>query len=204
MWTIDRDPITVGGMSFSGIRLRALVSRFAAQVDSSGGPDACWPWLASLNCRGYGRFHAGGVAGRNLLAHRVAFELAIAPLRANACHRCDFRPCCNPRHLFDGTQLDNIRDAQSKGRIASGDLHGMRLHPESRARGEAHHAAKLTADDVIAARLSAASGETFTSIADRLGVSRTTISEIANGGKWQHIGGPRTRGKGRSRIVLSI
>jgi hypothetical protein len=31
-------------------------------------------------------------------------------------HRCDNRLCCNPAHLFVGTQRENIRDMMAKGR----------------------------------------------------------------------------------------
>ena len=32
------------------------------------------------------------------------------------CHKCDRPPCCNPDHLFVGTQLDNVADMLAKGR----------------------------------------------------------------------------------------
>lgn len=84
-------------------------SRFWSRVDSSGGPDACWPWQGELNDNGYGRLRFGG---KMEVAHRVAYELthgAIPAVRF-VCHSCDNPPCCNPAHLWVGTAIDNLRD----------------------------------------------------------------------------------------------
>ena len=37
----------------------------------------------------------------------------------NICHKCDNPGCVNPRHLFMGTQRDNITDAIKKKRIGN-------------------------------------------------------------------------------------
>jgi DNA invertase Pin-like site-specific DNA recombinase len=42
-------------------------------------------------------------------------------------HRCDVRACCNPHHLFIGTQQDNIRDAAEKGRLSGSRRRPMGL-----------------------------------------------------------------------------
>lgn len=70
--------------------------------------------------------------------HRAAWRIARFAIPEGMCvlHHCDNRLCCNPNHLFLGTHSDNSRDMVAKGRQASGDRNGGRLHPESRARGD--------------------------------------------------------------------
>lgn len=108
---------------------------FWARVDQSGGHDACWPWTGSLDRKGYGRPYAKDWPRRT---HRVAWMLTNGPIPEgmSICHHCDNPPCCNPAHLFCGSNLDNIADRVAKGRSATGDRSGARVHPERLARGE--------------------------------------------------------------------
>jgi hypothetical protein len=98
----------------------------------------CWVWTGAVAVYGIFRDRTG----RRRVAHRVAWELESAqpiPVGILVCHHCDNPRCVNPAHLFLGTNADNMRDCKSKGRIASGDRHGARLHPESLPRGDDHH-----------------------------------------------------------------
>lgn len=95
-----------------------FLARFWSKVDRSGGPDACWPWLASKRSSGYGQIALGGtVVG----AHRVAWEIANGPVPdgLSVCHNCPDRDdpsCVNPAHLWLGTQKENVADTIDKGR----------------------------------------------------------------------------------------
>lgn len=130
-----------------------------ARVDRSGGQDACWPWTGALNNHGYGVFE---LAGKFHLAHRVAYEQVHGPLGGLcALHRCDNRPCCNPRHLFAGTRGDNIKDCIAKGR-----------HRQSYGR------LKLTDDQVREIRTTPG---THVEAARRYGVHPTLICRIRSG-----------------------
>ncbi len=117
----------------------AIAARFWPKVDRSG--PACWPWIGARNPGGYGNF---GIGYRTHRASRVAYELTFGPIPAGmfVCHSCDNPPCCNPEHLFLGTNADNLRDMATKGRAtggkATGDRNGMRTHPESVRRGDEH------------------------------------------------------------------
>ncbi len=163
----------------------------------------CWLWTRMWDKDGYGRVrHNGKQRG----AHRVAFELfrGAIPEGMCVCHRCDTPACCNPDHLFLGTSVDNVVDRVAKGRtrVASGDRHGSRTHPERMARGDRHPArlrpeylargenhrnAKLTWAQVDAIRRRLLSGATRTAIARSFLVSRSTIDNIANGKIWRTL-----------------
>lgn len=91
---------------------------FWKKVDIRSG-DACWEWKSAKNSTGYG-LHGIKIdgKGRCFLAHRVAWVLRNGQIPAGmcVCHRCDNPSCVNPAHLFLGTNLDNVRDMDSKGR----------------------------------------------------------------------------------------
>lgn len=87
----------------------SLFERFWSKVDRSGGPDACWPWLACYDPRpskGYGRF---SLRRRGLLAHRVAYELLVGPIPDGLTidHLCRTPLCVNPAHLEPVTHRVN-------------------------------------------------------------------------------------------------
>lgn len=92
------------------------IDRFQSHLDTSGGINACHPWTASRNHNGYGWFR---ISGETVLAHRwLLGYLRGAQLSGEerACHHCDNPPCCNARHLYVGTQAQNLDDACRRGR----------------------------------------------------------------------------------------
>ncbi len=97
----------------------------------------CWDWEAGIDNRGYGKFFANG---KGAIAHRIAYLLyhKVDPFPKLVCHHCDNKKCVNPHHLFLGTYQDNKDDCVKKGRQASGDRNGVRLHPECLKRGNDH------------------------------------------------------------------
>ena len=75
----------------------------------------CWVWIGAIDRGGYGKLH---FAGKLKKAHRLAYELSTGEIAAGllVLHRCDVRRCCNPAHLFLGTNVENIEDMIAKGR----------------------------------------------------------------------------------------
>ena len=175
-----------------------FTQRFWFKVDRSGGPRACWPWLAGLDTYGYGAFRLGARTEGSIGAHRLAWLLTYqGPILPGAVFRhfvCDNPPCCNPAHVYPGTHQDNMRDMVAAGRQAIGDRNSRRLYPERYPHGQRHWAAKLTPTLVLEIirlyqRGSATNG--LGRIAQRFGVSKPTIQRIVTGKTWTHLG---TRG----------
>lgn len=82
-----------------------------------GSPDACWEWTGARGRHGYGTFYLAPIRGP-VASHRIAYGLANGAIPAGllVLHRCDNPPCCNPAHLWVGTNNDNMLDMVAKGR----------------------------------------------------------------------------------------
>ena len=139
----------------------SVEERLWAKVDTSGGPEACWPWLGGCAGDGYGTMK---VNGKTVYVHRI---VARALPDQHVRHSCDNPPCCNPAHVVAGTQIANMADMVTKGRSARGEKHGR---------------AKLTVVQVIAIH---ADPRTGTAIATAYGVNHTLIYKIKRGENWK-------------------
>ena len=89
---------------------------FWSRVDKESSQWGCWIWKGPIRHDGYGSYH---YLKKTTLAHRWAYADQIGPIPEGLflCHRCDNPPCVNPSHLFVGTQADNIKDCENKGRM---------------------------------------------------------------------------------------
>ena len=94
--------------------------KFMERLDAEAGLGACWLWTGLKYSTGYGRFK---YKGKEYLAHRFAYSLfweALLTSRQVVMHTCDNPSCCNPMHLVEGTQLDNMQDKMLKKRFSNG------------------------------------------------------------------------------------
>lgn len=136
------------------------------------GEDECWLWIGGTQEDGYGRIGVGGRTNKKIAAHRLSWELRNGPIPdgLHCLHSCDNPPCVNPKHLFLGTNLENMRDRDRKGRCKATGIPG------------AH--AKLSQDQVIEIRKRL---DTQGNLARKYGVSKGAISSIWSGKNWKHL-----------------
>lgn len=91
----------------------------------------CWEWLDKGDKDGYGRYYIG----YNIKAHRYSYILKYGEFDKSlwVLHHCDNTKCVNPKHLFLGNYLDNVRDKVNKGRqfFTFGEINGMSKLKES-------------------------------------------------------------------------
>lgn len=91
--------------------------------------NGCWEFTGAVGVAGYGVLTRPFYGSR--YAHRAAYLLSLTKKerkvlaaksrRLFVCHRCDNRVCIKPKHLFLGTNQDNVKDCTNKQRHAHGE-----------------------------------------------------------------------------------
>lgn len=134
----------------------------------------CWIWTKAVNKKGYGIAWNGN---KPVFAHRLSYETynEAIPDSLLVMHTCDTPSCINPKHLVAGTDSDNAKDRENKGRGRS-------------IVGEEHHGAKLTEVDVIAIRNKFIPRVvTYKMLAEEYNVTPRTIKSIVTNQNWKHV-----------------
>lgn len=170
------------------------------KVSRVDGMSECWEWTKALvgpqDGLRYGVFRRHG---KNITAHRAAYEAFVGPIPAGAliCHKCNNPRCCNPEHLYAGTYQSNADDMMAHG-----------AYMAARPRRIKHSRAKLTEEDVAEIRhLASETDLTYVEIAARFGVDRSTVNRLALNDAWpeMHPRRPRHRNGGgrgeRNKLV---
>jgi hypothetical protein len=146
--------------------------RFWSRVDKNTA-NGCWHFTGCLDKWGYGdlRYY-----GKHIQAHRLAwFLLRGDPGKMDVLHKCNNPTCCNPDHLYLGTDKDNSDDRRRAGTITA---------------GERNHHAKITDDDVLEIRRTykrEGRRSNTSELANRYGLRRNTIHAIIGRRTWKHL-----------------
>ncbi len=142
----------------------------ANHVNYEGDDCLIWPFAKS---KGYGVINSlsgNKMVSRIMCAHRNG-PPSVKSL--HAAHTCGngHLGCCNPKHLYWATKLENEHDKIKHGTTNQGERHGN---------------AKLTDSKVRAIREFAYTCQGQT-IADLFGISKTTVYKIIRGELWGHV-----------------
>ncbi len=159
--------------------------RFHSKVAKTDDPKQCWEWTGYKCKEGYGRI--GWKSKASTLAHRAAYVIATGDNTSLlVCHRCDNPSCCNPRHLFTGTDKDNSNDRDAKGRlkIRFGSNNHAHSNPELMARGEANGNTRFTADEIRHIRKLHSGGMSFRGVGRAMQTSGTYVAQIVRREFW--------------------
>lgn len=151
------------------------MDRFWSKVNKTEG---CWEWTAGKTKDGYGIFK---VHTKNLMrSHRYAWELECGPIPKGLCvlHKCDNRKCVNPNHLFLGTNEDNVKDREQKGRGVMPDQNG-----------ENNSMAKLTEEEIKNIRFRYENENiTQKELGKIYNIDQSAVSIIINKKVWKKVG----------------
>lgn len=151
-------------------------SRFWAKVQRLS-EDDCWIWTASQDKDMYGKFRIFESGKKiDIRAHQYSWQLFSGrpvPPGIKVCHTCDHPYCVNPKHLFLGTNQDNMDDMVQKDRQAKGKLIGS---------------SKLDEVKVKEIRELYSTGNyTQQQLSDLFTVSRSVIGAIVRRDIWHHV-----------------
>jgi hypothetical protein len=154
------------------MRRKKDLERFWSKVTRAK-PSECWEWNSAKDEKGYGLFWLEGQSRR---AHPLAYmdKNGDIPEGMQVLHSCDNPPCCNPRHLFLGTNDDNVGDKVRKGR-------------QARNAGERCGTSKLTERDVKEIRRLRGEGQTLREIGKQFNVTLQLVHLIYTRKAWAHV-----------------
>lgn len=131
----------------------------------------CFLWLGAKAGDGYGTITYKGMQH---YTHRLMYEAVKGPVgNSFVLHTCDNPACCNPDHLFLGSQQDNMTDKRLKGR-ARKDV------------GENSPISKLT--DELVTKIYLQKGKiSGKKLAKQLGLGNTIVYYIWEKRRWTHV-----------------
>jgi hypothetical protein len=143
-----------------------MVKRLLSRVIRDAATE-CWNWQGARAIGGYGSIRHNR---HNWMVHRVSWihHYGVVPDNIMVLHHCDNPSCCNPAHLFLGTNDDNMKDMARKGRAN---------RPFGEKNGRTHLTAEMVMKIMKDNRLQR-------EIAVDYGIARSSVSRIKLGKPW--------------------
>lgn len=112
-------------------------------------------------------------SSKTLMLHRLSYSLYYGKKlnpSIHIRHTCDNPACCNPKHLIEGSNFDNVQDRVRRKRSCAGN------HV---------HTSRLTEKEVKDIFLN--SSLSNKDLAQKYGVYPSNISRIKSGKQWRHF-----------------
>jgi hypothetical protein len=143
----------------------------------------CWIFTGATNEFGYGIVGTGARGEPNDRAHRVTYRhfCGDIPTGMFVCHACDVPSCCNPDHLFLGTNQDNVRDMVNKKRNSPPPRNPHVV-------GSVHPFSRFTDDEVSFVRACHfLYGTSIYRSAKEFGVANSTMQRVVSGQRYKNV-----------------
>lgn len=134
--------------------------------------------ICTSHCKDNFGYTRARINGKHIRLHRFLYEEAYGkiPFGLVVRHKCDNPACCNIEHLELGTQLDNINDMITRGRVYKGE--------KIQNRGVNNKANKLSEKQIKEIFLSPLGSRKLSKLYE---VSKTTILDIKKQKTWKWL-----------------
>lgn len=158
--------------------------RFWSKIRVTNSNESCWYWTANTSHNfGYGTFRIKGIT---YLAHRLAliFYSGKSKNELQVNHKCNNPSCCNPSHLYWGTQKDNVQDSIISGTKKNPPKNNTKPPV---LRGEDNKNSVMSENNVLRLRYLWSGGKSSRYLSRLFGISISTVYQIVNYKSWKHI-----------------
>lgn len=130
-----------------------------------------WEWVGRCRTGSNGEYGGTRLNGKMMSSHRAVWILLKGYIPRDLLHQCGMTLCCNPAHINEGDQRQNLLEAI----VSRGDGWGCTK------KGYKRPKTKTSEQDRETIRMRAASGENRYSIAASYGISKARVSQIVCG-----------------------